>query len=214
MPCGSLLDRFRKSPMPNPTLKKNRWQDHYARKAQKEHYPARSVYKLQEIQRKHRLIQKGDHVLDLGCAPGAWLLYAAEQTGEQGRVLGVDLKAVAILMPSQARAITGDIFDLDEALFKPFNDKFNVVLSDMAPDTTGNKHVDAARSQNLAEEALNLAQRFLEPGGNFVCKIFQSGDFKQFTDAVRRCFKICKIFKPQSSRKASREIYVIGIRKL
>jgi len=200
--------------MPHSTLKKNRWQDHYARKAQKEHYPARSVYKLQEIQRKHRLIQKGDHVLDLGCAPGAWLLYAAEQTGRQGRVLGVDLKAVAISTPSHAKAVTGDIFDLDETLFQPFKDKFNVVLSDMAPATTGNKLVDATRSQNLSEEALNLAHRFLEPGGNFVCKIFQSGDFKQFTDAVRHCFKTCKIFKPQSSRKASREIYVIGIKKL
>jgi len=200
--------------MPHSTLKKNRWQDHYTRKAQKEHYPARSVYKLKEIQSKHRLIQKGDHVLDLGCAPGAWLLYAAEQTGRQGRILGIDLKAVTISMPSQVRAVTGDIFNLDEALSGTANYKFNVVLSDLAPATTGNKHIDAARSQNLAEEALNTAQRFLKPGGNFVCKIFQSGDFKDFTGTVRRCFKTFKIFKPQSSRKASREIYVIGIKKL
>ncbi len=200
--------------MPHSTLKKNRWQDHYARKAQKEHYPARSVYKLQEIQHKHRLIQKGDDVLDLGCAPGAWLLYAAEQTGKRGRVLGIDLKAVAISTPSHVRTTTGDIFNLDEALSEPVNYQFNVVLSDMAPATTGNKHIDAARAQNLAEEALNIAQRFLKPGGNFVCKIFQSGDFKHFTDSVRRCFKTCKIFKPQSSRKSSREIYVIGIKKL
>ena len=200
--------------MPHSSPKKNRWQDHYARKAQKEHYPARSVYKLREIQRKHRLIQKGDRVLDLGCAPGAWLLYTAEQTGKQGRIIGIDLKSVTIPTPSQVRTVTGDIFNLDDTLFTPVNDKFNVVLSDMAPATTGNKHIDAARSQNLAEEALNLAQRLLEPGGNFVCKVFQSGDFKHFTDAVRRCFKTCKIFKPQSSRKASREIYVIGIKKL
>lgn len=202
--------------MPRSSPKKNRWQDHYARKAQKEHYPARSVYKLKEIQRKYRLIQKGDHVLDLGCAPGAWLLYAAEQTGTRGRVLGIDLKAVTISAPSHARAITGDIFNFntDEALSETVNYKFNVVLSDMAPATTGNKHIDAVRSQNLADEALNLAQRFLKPGGNFACKIFQSGDFQNFTGAVRRCFKTCKIFKPQSSRKASREIYVIGINKL
>ena len=200
--------------MPHSTQNKNRWQDHYTRKAQKEHYPARSVYKLREIHHKHRLIQKGDRVLDLGCAPGSWLLYAAEQTGKQGRVWGIDLKAVTIPTPSQVRTVTGDIFNLDEVLSESVKYKFNVVLSDMAPVTTGNKHIDAARSQNLAEEALNLAQRFLKPGGNFVCKIFQSGDFKHFTDAVRRCFKTCKIFKPQSSRKASREIYVIGLRKL
>ncbi len=200
--------------MPYSTLKNNRWQDHYARKAQKEHYPARSVYKLQEIQRKHRLIQKGDYVLDLGCAPGAWLLYTAEQTGKRGRVLGVDLKTVAISTPSHVRTAIGDIFNLDKALAEPVNYQFNVVLSDMAPATTGNKHIDAARAQNLAEEALNIAQRFLKPGGNFVCKIFQSGDFKHFTDTVRRCFKTCKIFKPQSSRKSSREIYVVGMKKL
>ncbi|MDM8555302.1 RlmE family RNA methyltransferase [Desulfococcaceae bacterium HSG7] len=200
--------------MPHSTLKKNRWQDHYARKAQKEHYPARSVYKLKEIQRKYRLIRQGDHILDLGCAPGAWLLYAAEQTGEQGRVLGIDLKAVTISTPSHVRAITGDIFNSEEALSATVDYQFNVVLSDMAPATTGNKHIDAARSQNLADEALNLAQRFLKPGGNFACKIFQSGDFQNFTGEVRRCFKTCKTFKPQSSRKASREIYVIGMKKL
>jgi len=199
--------------MPRSTLKNNRWQDHYTRKAQKERYPARSVYKLKEMQRKHRLIQKGGHILDLGCAPGAWLLYTAEQTGKRGQVLGVDLKAVTIRTPSHVRTIISDIFDLDETLSGANDHPFDVVLSDMAPATTGNKHVDAVRSQNLAEKALNLAQRFLKPDGNFVCKIFQSGDFKNFTDAVRRCFKTCKIFKPQSSRKASREIYVIGIGK-
>ncbi len=193
--------------------KKNRWSDHYTQEAKRENYPARSVYKLREIQNKHRLIQKGDHVLDLGCAPGAWLLYAAEQVGARGRVVGVDLKPVKVATPPNVKAVAGDIWHWDEALSETINDQFNVVLSDMAPSTTGNKHVDAIRSQGLAEEAFSLAQRLLKPGGHFVCKVFQSGDFKPFTDEVRRCFHSCKPFKPQSSRKASREMFIIGIGK-
>ncbi|MGD9010569.1 MAG: RlmE family RNA methyltransferase, partial [Desulfobacteraceae bacterium] len=126
--------------------KKNRWQDHYSRKAQKEKFAARSVYKLAEIQQKHHLIRKGDRVLDLGCAPGSWLQYAAQQIGPGGQVVGVDLKPVTIHLPDTVQVITGDI----DALFQKGDERleagFKVVLSDMAPATTGNKHADAARS--------------------------------------------------------------------
>ena len=184
------------------------WQDHYSRQAKKERFPARSVYKLEEIQKKHRLIKKGDRLLDLGCAPGAWLLYAAELTGPNGRVIGIDLKPVTVQVASHVNVIRADVFRLDiESLEKDFN----VVLSDMAPSTTGHKAVDAVRSFNLCETALNIAQSVLLPGGSFVCKIFQGPDFNLFSDAVRAGFKGLKIFKPQSSRKASKEIYVIGL---
>ena len=147
-------------------------------------------------------------MLDLGCAPGSWLLYAAKLTGPKGRVIGVDLKPVSIQVPSHMKIMTADVFALDiESLEKDFN----LVLSDMAPATTGHKSVDAARSYNLCEIALNIAQSILLPGGSFVCKIFQGPDFELFLDAVRAGFKRLKIFKPQSSRKASKEIYVIGL---
>jgi 23S rRNA (uridine2552-2'-O)-methyltransferase len=188
--------------------KKNKpWQDHYSQQAKKNRYPARSVYKLEEIQKKHRPIKKGDKVLDLGCAPGSWLLYAAKLTGPRGRVIGVDLKPVSIQVSSQIKIITADVFTLDIATL---GKDFNVVLSDMAPATTGHKAVDAARSYNLCEAALKIAQNILLPGGSFVCKIFQGSDFNLLLDDVRAGFKKLKIFKPQSSRKASKEIYIIG----
>jgi 23S rRNA (uridine2552-2'-O)-methyltransferase len=194
--------------MTRSTAKHKPWQDHYSQQAKKERFPARSVYKLEEIQKKHRLIKKDDRVLDLGCAPGSWLLYTAELTGPKGRVIGVDLKPVTIQLTSHIKIITADVSTLDiESLGKDFS----VVLSDMAPATTGHKAVDAARSYNLCETALNIAQSILLPGGSFVCKIFQGPDFNLFLDAVRAGFKGLKIFKPQSSRKASKEIYIIGL---
>jgi len=187
--------------------KKNQWQDHYTRRAKKEHFPARSVYKLQEIQQKHQLIKKGYKVLDLGCAPGSWLLYAAKLTGDRGRVVGIDLKPLTGQFPSNAEIIIADVFSLD---VESLGADFNVVLSDMAPATTGHKDVDAARSYNLCETALGIAQSVLRPGGSFACKIFQGPDFKTFTDIVKGSFNELKIFKPRSSRKASKEIFVIG----
>jgi 23S rRNA (uridine2552-2'-O)-methyltransferase len=192
---------------------KNKWRDHYSRRAQKEHYAARSVYKLAEIQKKHRLIKKRDHVLDLGCAPGSWLQFAAEQTGDKGRVLGVDLKPVTIRLPGHVQVVTADINDLFEDTHQLLDTGFSVVLSDMAPATTGNKHADAVRSFVLCETALAVAEKVLRPGGHFVCKIFQGEDFKVFCDSVKKRFAKMHIFKPQSSRKGSKEIFVIGLNK-
>lgn len=197
--------------MKHSKSKKNRWEDHYSRKARREQFPARSVYKLQEIQQKNRLIKKRDRVLDLGCAPGSWLLYAAEMTGHRGRVVGVDLKPLDTQLPAHVLAHQADVFS--EELPDIIGKNFHVVLSDMAPDTSGNKRVDAARSFELCRTALSIAQKVLVPGGSFVCKIFQGEDFKPFSDSVKACFRQHKIFKPQSSRKGSKEIYVIGIGK-
>jgi 23S rRNA (uridine2552-2'-O)-methyltransferase len=194
--------------MPISSEKNKPWQDHYSQQAKRERYPARSVYKLEEIQKKHRPIKKGDKVLDLGCAPGSWLLYTAKLTGPKGRVIGVDLKPVSIQASPCINIIAADVFTLDVA---SLGKDFNVVLSDMAPATTGHKTVDAARSYNLCEAALKIAQSILLPKGSFVCKIFQGPDFNLFLDDVRAGFKRLKIFKPQSSRKASKEIYVIGL---
>jgi len=199
--------------MKRGAAKHNRWEDHYSRRAKKERFPARSVFKLQEIQSKHHLIKKGDKVLDLGCAPGSWLLYVANLTGNKGQVVGIDLKPVTEKVPPHVRIYSGDILTLDDRFFESLGKDFNVVVSDMSPATTGNKHVDSARSYNLCQAALSIAQILLIPGGSFVCKIFQGEDFKEFSDSVRSVFKSHKIFKPQSSRKASKEIYIIGLGK-
>ncbi len=195
------------------SAKHNRWQDHYARRAKKERFPARSVYKLKEMQQKYNLIKKGYKVLDLGCAPGSWLLYAADLTGNKGEVVGIDLEPVSERLPSHVRVYRSDVLFMDDELFKLTGKDFNVVLSDMAPATTGSRYVDSARSFNLCRAALSIAQNTLVSGGSFVCKIFHGEDFKKFSDAVKQGFNRHKIFKPQSSRKASKEIYIIGFGK-
>lgn len=189
------------------------WEDHYSRLAKKEKYPARSVYKLKEMQRKYRIIKKGDAVLDLGCSPGSWLLYAAELADASGRVDGIDLAPVTVRLPPHVRVFQGDILRIDDRLLKWIGNEYNTVLSDMAPATTGSKAVNAAKSADLCREALTIARQVLKPGGVFVCKIFQGEDAKAFSEAVNAMFDQHRIFKPRSSRKASRETYVIGLGK-
>lgn len=191
--------------------RKNQWTDHLTRQALKDRYPARSVYKLMEIQKKFKIMKKGDHVLDLGCAPGSWLMYAAESVGENGSAAGIDLKDVSVSLPPNAAAFVGDIFEMDDTEWA--QKIYNVVLSDMAPATTGRKEADAARSFELSLTALEKANSLLVPDGNFVCKIFQGSDFKIFEQKVKSNFKQHKIFKPESCRKSSKEIYIIGTGK-
>jgi len=197
--------------------KHNRWEDHYSRRAKKEQFPARSVYKLKEIQRKYKIIKKGDRILDLGCFPGSWLLYAADLTGEKGEIVGIDLKplskSVLSKVPSNVRIYIGDVLSIDDEIIRSVGKGFHIVMSDMAPDTTGNKNVDAARSFNLCQAALRIAKDLLVDGGSFICKIFQGEDFKEFIDSIKLSFNKHKIFKPQSSKKSSKEIYVIGFEK-
>ena len=198
--------------MARSATKRNKWSDHYSRQAKKDKFPARSVYKLREIQQKYHLIKKGNSVIDLGCSPGAWLLYAADLVGEKGLVTGIDIKPVSIKVPSHVRIYQGDL--LTDTIHSLLTEKdYNVVLSDMAPSTTGNKTVDAARSFELCQAALTLAKDLLLPGGSFVCKIFQGEDFKSFSESVMACFNKHRVFKPQASRKGSKEIYIIGIGK-
>ena len=200
--------------MKHKANKKNKWEDFYSRKAKKEHFPARSVYKLKEIQHKYSLINKGDRVLDLGCFPGSWLIYASDLVGKSGKVTGIDIKSVLIKVPSNVDFLALDIFSLsDNNPLKGADNSFNVVLSDMAPATSGNKRVDSARSMALCQAALSIAEKNLAKGGCFVCKIFQGEDFKDFENSVKQLFHKHKIFKPQSSRKSSREIYIIGLEK-
>jgi 23S rRNA (uridine2552-2'-O)-methyltransferase len=199
--------------MKRSAKKHNQWQDHYTQQAKKERFPARSVYKLEEIQKKYHIIKKGNNVLDLGCAPGSWLLYSANLTGSTGRVIGIDLAPVTINVPLHVTVYTNDILSMDDDFLKSLGTNFNVVISDMAPSTTGNKFVDSTRSFDLCLKALSIAQMTLTTGGSFVCKIFQGEDFRTFIDSVRPVFKNHKIFKPKCSRKASKEIYVIGFGK-
>ena len=190
---------------------KNQWADHLTQKAKAENYPSRSVYKLIEIQKNYKIIKKNDRILDLGCAPGSWMLYAAKETGPKGRVTGIDLKKIDIDLPDNVTAIKNDILKIKDDL--SFENKFSAVLSDMAPATTGRKDVDAIRSFELCKTALTIATQYLAANGNFVCKIFQGNAFNDFQKDVKSLFKECRVFKPDSCRKSSKEIYIIAKRK-
>ncbi|UCD66300.1 MAG: RlmE family RNA methyltransferase [Deltaproteobacteria bacterium] len=190
-------------------------QDYYFKKAKKEKYPARSVYKLEEAQQKYHFLKSGNTVLDLGCQPGSWSIYAARVVGPKGLVVGVDLqegKKVSIAKAAEIIWLCDDIMS-DEIVGKVQEIKktFRAVLSDIAPRTSGNKWVDQQQSINLAKRVLELAEKLLENGGNFYVKVFEGEDFKEFVDSVRKYFKTVKIVKPKSSRSESREVFVLGM---
>lgn len=189
-------------------------QDHYFKKAKKDKYPARSVYKLEEAQQKYALLRRGDSVLDLGCHPGSWALYAAKVLGSQGVVLGVDLQAGTPIQGGGARIIrlAGDIMDDGTVdAIRNVRSSFRVVLSDIAPATTGNKWLDHQQSLRLVRRTLEIAREMLAEGGNYMVKVFQGEDFQEFVDELRQIFKTVKIVKPKSSRTESREVFVLGM---
>ncbi|MDJ0782387.1 MAG: RlmE family RNA methyltransferase [Desulfosarcinaceae bacterium] len=192
------------------------WADHYTHKARKENYVARSVYKLQEIQQRFKVLKRGQRVLDLGCAPGSWLQFASATVGSKGFVMGLDLQPVNLgrlpgVDSNVARTMVADIRALDEDALETIGRGYDLVMSDMAPATTGQKHVDAARSLTLCELALETACRVLRPGGHFVTKIFQGADHSSFSAAVARKFRRREHLKPRSTRKASKELFVVGL---
>lgn len=191
-------------------------QDFYFKKAKKEGFPARSVYKLEEAQQKNQLLRKGDAVLDLGCQPGSWSLYAAKLVGPAGLVVGVDLQTGTALK-SQAGAapihfLCGDVFAEKMAeRIREIHARFQVVLSDMAPRTSGNRWTDQQLSLRLVRQVLELAREFLLPGGNLYCKVFEGEDFRELVDEARLLFGQVKVVKPKSSRSESREVFLLGM---
>jgi len=186
--------------------------DHYYHKAKEQNYAARSAFKLEEIDGRFRIFKPGMKVFDLGAAPGSWSQYASKKIGEHGRILGVDLEAIQVRLPN-AEFHKGDLKDRAqlESWILPFNPPFDVVMSDMAPKTTGIRVTDQARSLVLCELAFHLATQYLRAGGFFICKNFHSGDFQQFRALLQKSFEKLEILRPQSTRKESKEIFFIGL---
>jgi len=177
--------------------------DYYHERAKKEGYRSRAAYKLKEINKRFRLIRKGDYVLDLGCSPGGWMQVAREIVGERGYVLGVDKVRALPLQYNNVDIIENDLEEFHTEM------KFNVVLSDISPKIMGKRDVDQYRSYILAKKALEVAEKVLEDRGNFMVKIFQSEDVKSFSDDLRKRFGYVKFYRPRSTRKGSSEIYII-----
>jgi 23S rRNA (uridine2552-2'-O)-methyltransferase len=187
---------------------KNVRKDRFHQKARAAGFRARAVFKLEELDRAHDLFRRGDRVLDLGCAPGSWLQYASTRIGADGAMVGIDRAQVSGV--AGARLLVGDIFETAAPDLLGTLEAFDVVLSDMAPDTTGIRHVDQARSEALFERALEIAEQTLAPNGRFVGKLFQGPDFKKLCDRCRAGFAEVRTVKPESSRSFSIEQYVVA----
>jgi 23S rRNA (uridine2552-2'-O)-methyltransferase len=188
-------------------------QDHYFRRAKKEGFIARSVYKLEEVDRRVRLLRPGQRVLDLGCHPGSWLQYCARAVGKRGLVVGVDARTISIELPPHVHFIQADVFELLPADLNHISDEFDVVLSDLAPATTGIRSVDSSRSFTLFQRALTLADDFLVPGGHFLGKIFQGPGFDEMVKELKSRFGKVKGIKPRATRKESKEIFLVATDK-
>jgi 23S rRNA (uridine2552-2'-O)-methyltransferase len=185
-----------------------KWNDDpFTKKARKENYEARSIYKLSEIDKKERIIGANQCILDLGASPGSWTQYCLEKI-KQGKIVAVDISPINVSDPRlvflQESIETADIAS------HLAGGKADVVLSDMAPKTSGIPDRDIALSLELAGLALNTARAYLKPGGDFIVKVFMGHDFEQFNAEMKKSFSKVRLLRPESVRKQSREIYLIG----
>lgn len=188
--------------------------DFWSQKAFKEGYPARSVYKLQEINQKFGILKKNYNVLDLGSAPGSWTTWLLRNLDETGKVVSCDLNPLS-------KSVKGDnlVFLQGDLLSQEIREQikalgpYNLVVCDAAPLTTGNRTIDTARSKGLVEMAIFYAQEMLKQGGNFCVKIFQNGAQQKELQKMKEIFTSAKGFKPQACRTESFETYLIGLNK-
>ena len=193
-----------------------RTEDHFSRQAREQGFPARSVFKLQEMQERFRLIRPGARILDLGAAPGSWSQYCLQKLGGRGLVVGVDLNEPCFRLPpgpAEYRFIRGSLFAAEVEKSLGELAPYDLVLSDAAPQTSGSAVVDSQGSLELAARAVELACRWLRTGGSVVVKVFQGGEEGTLLQRLRAAFARARAFKPGASRSESREVYYLGLEK-
>ncbi len=190
-------------------------QDFFFNKAKKEGYPARSVYKLKELDNKYGLFRRGQCILDLGCAPGSWSIYVGQQINPGGKILGIDKQEVDIKIEG-GFFIQKDIFKITSEELKQLMqkvgiiDNFHGIISDMAPSMSGIKILDAGRSAELAGRVIDLAEDFLKPRGFLVMKVMEGGEHDIIRKRIQKLFEWQKQLRPKAVRRNSREIYIIA----
>jgi 23S rRNA (uridine2552-2'-O)-methyltransferase len=186
--------------------------DHYFNKAKSENYLARSIYKLEEVDEKYHVLKSGMKVVDLGYYPGSWIQYTSRVIGDNGLVVGIDIQEVNKKLTGikNVKVFQKDIFEIHDLSQLNVSEPFDVVLSDMAPKTTGIKSLDQDRSLNLVESVFGLLPRFLRPGGNFVIKVFDSQHAQNYLKEQKKLFSEFNYLKPKSTRSVSKEFFVIG----
>ena len=188
----------------------NRLNDHYLKKSRKENYRSRAVYKLEEIDKKYKLFKPGMAVLDLGAAPGSWSQYVVNSLKNKGNIIAIDL--LPIVPIDGVFIIEGDIRDKvnQEIIINKANGYLDVLLSDMAPDTTGVHHADTENSALLVHLALDMAEKLLKPGGSFIAKVFEGAEYKELLDRTKKLFGFAKSFNPKASLSRSRELFLVA----
>ena len=193
---------------------RNRRHDGYFKKARKEGYASRAVYKLEELDKRFRILKKGGRVLDLGCWPGSWMQYAAAKVGPQGYVFGMDLKPVELSLPSWTATEVGDVTEVTmDWLLERTGGPVQTVLSDLAPHTTGIRVTDVARSVLLVERVLEISEALLQEDGCLVSKIFQGEGFDDVLARAKKLFRKTKAIRPKGSRPGSMEVYLVGLER-
>ncbi len=187
--------------------------DYYWRKSKEQGYPARSVFKLQEIQEKHHPLRPGTRVLDLGASPGSWSLWILDLWAGAGAVTGVDLNPPdpKLLSRKAYRFIQGDFGTAEVRALIAERAPFDAIISDAAPQTMGNRTTDTARSAEIARTVLEFCGLHLARGGSCVLKIFQGGEEREILGDMRRLFTQARAFKPKASRSDSMETYFVGL---
>jgi len=186
--------------------------DARTRAAKAQGYPARSVFKLEEIDRRLGLFRGVRRVLDLGAAPGSWTLYAAARVGGEGKVLAVDLAPIAQSFPAQVEVVLGDALSLSNQTLGRFG-PYDLILSDMAPKTCGTKSIDQALSFELFERAVAVASTHGQPGSSFVGKLFMSESFATARAMLKDRYEEVNVLRPEGTRSVSSELFLVG-RKL
>ena len=193
-----------------PMSKQRDTHDHWFNLAKREGYRSRAAYKLIQIDERRKVLHKGDVVLDLGCMPGSWLQVASKRVGPKGRVYGIDLKETAPHdLSDNVTVLCGDAAHLEQAGL-PADVRFDAIISDMMPNTTGARDTDHFRSLGVCELALWLCPTWLKPGGNLVMKVLEGSQMPSLLSTTKGLFKRVKPFKPDASRSESTEIFVIA----
>lgn len=189
--------------------------DHFFNKAKQEGLRARSAFKIEEIAQRFSIFRKNDKVLDLGAAPGGFLQIIAKAVGPGGRVVGVDLVPIRPLPLPFVTTAALDVLadDFDAKLLALYDGQFDAVVSDMAPKTSGIRSTDEARSLRLAGKALDIARARGKAGSHFIAKLFMGGDFEEFRNELRQTYSDVKVVRPEATRGASMEVYLVGLRK-
>jgi 23S rRNA (uridine2552-2'-O)-methyltransferase len=184
--------------------------DAFTKAAKAQGFPARSVFKLEEIDRRVRLFRQGQRVLDLGAAPGSWSMYASQKVGPKGRVFAVDITEIRQFLGANVTVLLGDALSLSNDQLAE-SAPYDIVLSDMAPSTTGSKVADQARSFELFDRAVTVAAALSAPGGAFVGKLFMSEDFITARDRLRSLYTEVRNIRPEGTRTQSTEVFLVGL---